>query len=183
LCRLEDLNKVKYAIKDKNLFFINDDGSHIPEHQLLTFNELFPLLCEGCIYIIEDIETSYWTKGEIYGYQANYGYKHPNSIIEVFKDVVDSVNSEFAGEKINKVLHHDKIGYITFAKNCIIIVKKNSREKRISVERVSLIERLLSSTFFCFFSRLLRVFFFYVYHLFFFFFFFFPEGFEFFLLT
>ena len=38
--KVEDLNKVKSAIKDKNLFFINDDGSHIPEHQLLTFNEL-----------------------------------------------------------------------------------------------------------------------------------------------
>ena len=127
--KVEDLNKVKSAIKDKNLFFINDDGSHIPEHQLLTFNELFPLLCEGGIYIIEDIETSYWTKGELYGYQANYGYKHPNSIIEVFKDVADSVNSEFAGEKNNKVLHHNKIGSVTFAKNCIIIVKK-TQEKR-----------------------------------------------------
>jgi hypothetical protein len=34
------------------IYFINDDGSHIPEHQVLTFNKLFPILEDGGIYII-----------------------------------------------------------------------------------------------------------------------------------
>jgi hypothetical protein len=43
---------------------IIDDGSHNPEHQLDTFVFLFEkLLADGGIYIIEDIETSYWEKG------------------------------------------------------------------------------------------------------------------------
>lgn len=125
-----DLNIVKDAIKDKGLFFINDDGSHIPEHQLLTFNILFPLLCEGGIYIIEDIETSYWTKNGLYGYETRYGYKNPNSIVEIFKEVADSVNSEFILENTSiKVQHCEKIGSITFSRNCIIILKKSAQQR------------------------------------------------------
>lgn len=124
-----DLNKVNSAINKNTVFFINDDGSHIPEHQLLTFNTLFPTLCEGGIYIIEDIETSYWTKGDCYGYQTKYGYKNKRSIIEIFKDIVDTINSEFAGKHHNDVMHHDKIASITFFKNCIIIVKKTQIER------------------------------------------------------
>jgi hypothetical protein len=124
-----DLNTVKNAVEKNNLFYINDDGSHIPEHQLLTFNTLFPALCEGGVYIIEDVETSYWTKNGLYGYNTRYGYKHPNSIVELFKDVADSVNSEFVRNLSTKIQHHEKIGSITFSRNCIIIVKK-TRESR-----------------------------------------------------
>ena len=120
----EDVNNVYSIISNKDIFFINDDGSHIPEHQLLAFNTLFPTLQEGGIYIIEDIETSYWTKYGLYGYETRYGYKHPNSIIEIFKEVADSVNAEFAGPRPNRVMHHNMIGSITFSRNCIIIVKQ-----------------------------------------------------------
>ena len=123
--KLDDLNNVKSIIsQNKEIFFINDDGSHIPEHQLLTFNVLFPTLEEGGVYIIEDIETSYWTKNGLCGYETRYGYKHPKSIIEIFKEVADSVNLEFAGNRPNRVMHHNMIGSITFSRNCIIIVKQ-----------------------------------------------------------
>jgi hypothetical protein len=126
---IKDLNYVKNIITDKNLFFIIDDGSHIPEHQLITFNTLFPSLMEGGIYVIEDIETSYWKRGSIYGYSTEYGFRNKQSIIEIFKDVIDSINSEFAGKQNNQVMHHDKIGSITFFKNCILIVKKSQTER------------------------------------------------------
>lgn len=126
---ITDLNRVKDTIQNNNVFFINDDGSHIPEHQLLTFNILFPALCEGGVYIIEDIETSYWTRGGLYGYQTRYGYKNPNSIIEIFKEVADSINTEFAGKRPNRVEHHESIGSITFSRNCIIITKKNQQTR------------------------------------------------------
>lgn len=129
---VNDLNNLKKSLTDKNVFFINDDGSHIPEHQLLTFNTLFPIIAEGGFYIIEDIETSYWTRGECYGYNTRYGYKHPNSMIEIFKEAADIINREFIVDKIrlsNKIQHYDYIESITFARNCII-VKKNYNENR-----------------------------------------------------
>lgn len=39
-----------------NLDIVIEDGSHIPEHQYFTANTLVPLLKEGAIYIIEDVD-------------------------------------------------------------------------------------------------------------------------------
>lgn len=52
------------------LFLVVDDGSHIPEHQVQCFDYLFgsDALLPGGTYIVEDIETSYWTRGGLYGY-------------------------------------------------------------------------------------------------------------------
>jgi beta-1,4-mannosyl-glycoprotein beta-1,4-N-acetylglucosaminyltransferase len=125
--KTDDLDRLKHLLSDKNVFFINDDGSHIPEHQILTFNTLFPILSEGGIYIIEDIETSYWTTGACYNYETRYGYKNPNSIIEIFKDAIDIINREFISDKTvlsNQILHYDYIESVTFSRNCIIIKKK-----------------------------------------------------------
>ena len=37
-----------------------DDGSHLPRHQLVSFCALFPFVRPGGLYIIEDIESSYY---------------------------------------------------------------------------------------------------------------------------
>jgi hypothetical protein len=39
---------------------IIDDGSHVNQHVLTTFNVLFPLLAADGIYVIEDTQSSYW---------------------------------------------------------------------------------------------------------------------------
>jgi hypothetical protein len=50
------LHDVAYA----NPFdIIIDDGSHMMEHQIISFETLFPCLNRGGLYIIEDLHTSY----------------------------------------------------------------------------------------------------------------------------
>jgi hypothetical protein len=142
----EDLEKVSDIIinERKKIFFIIDDGSHHPEHQIKTFNYLFEKLLDygGC-YIIEDIETSYWTKNDIYGYKTNFGYKNKNSVIEVFKNLVDDINLEFLTEKNRNLQNNlmnqhikknvrDLISGIFFGQNNIIILKKNFQELSIN---------------------------------------------------
>lgn len=39
---------------------IIDDGSHVSEHVIASFQTLFPLLADDGIYAIEDLQTSYW---------------------------------------------------------------------------------------------------------------------------
>lgn len=39
---------------------IIDDGSHIPQHVLASFNYLFPALADGGLYVIEDVQTCFW---------------------------------------------------------------------------------------------------------------------------
>jgi len=140
-CDQNDIDKMHFLLKDVNSFkLIIDDGSHVPEMQLSSFNYLFNFKLEnGGIYIIEDIETSYWSNGEVYGNIIKSGYKNKNSCVEVFKYLVDIVNSEFllnnAKEDINTFLDgrifeetYRKISTITFGHNCIIIRKKEIDE-------------------------------------------------------
>ena len=122
------------------IFLIVDDGSHLPEHQGMCFDYLFvELLQPGGVYIIEDIEVSYWTRGALYGYSAQYGYKHPMSIVEVFKHAIDAVNDEFLTDankyalnvELNRFMSsaaRDAISTITFGRNCIIVTKKPKSE-------------------------------------------------------
>ncbi len=39
-----------------------DDGSHVCEHVIHTFHRLFPHVCPGGLYVIEDLQTSYWAE-------------------------------------------------------------------------------------------------------------------------
>jgi len=39
---------------------IIDDGSHIPAHVIKSFYTLFPLMADGGLYVIEDVQTSFW---------------------------------------------------------------------------------------------------------------------------
>ena len=52
--KIEDLQRA-YKIINEPLDIIIDDGSHIPEHQILSFNCFYPLLKPGGYYIIEDV--------------------------------------------------------------------------------------------------------------------------------
>lgn len=52
------LNQVLKEIKDIDI--IIDDGSHMNEHILHSFEYLFPKLKNNGFYVIEDIQTSYW---------------------------------------------------------------------------------------------------------------------------
>ena len=50
-----------------------DDGSHLPTHQRVSFEALWPAVVPGGLYAIEDIETSYWdlsqtSRASLYGY-------------------------------------------------------------------------------------------------------------------
>jgi hypothetical protein len=119
--------------------FIIDDGSHVPKHQLLSFNYLFKECLEfGGIYIIEDVETSYWKNSTLYNYPINAGYlDEKNNIVEIFKNIVDIVNREFLTEENKnflqkyKKIDYDNLKYIsmiTFGGNCIIIKKMTENE-------------------------------------------------------
>lgn len=104
---------------------ILDDGSHVPDHQMLTIEKLWKLVKPGGIYIIEDIETSYWGKSKLYGYRFD---AKKTGIMRNFIELVDIINAEVT-RKItkNKLIKNfaEEVEMVTFAQNCIILVKKD----------------------------------------------------------
>jgi hypothetical protein len=114
----EDLNRMVEIIGKCDI--IIDDGSHVPQHQIETFNYLFENMLEnGGIYIIEDIECNYWNpRNMIYDYQIG-----DYNIVDYFQSLPHKINSEFSNMK-----NHKSISSLTFFKNCIILTKMTSDE-------------------------------------------------------
>ena len=132
-------SQLDYIIQDigrESLDVIIDDGSHIPWHQVVTFDVLFrELLSPGGTYIIEDIETSYWSskRATLYQYQIpNAGVGQSGSVVERFKSIVDVINRKFFARPDFSVIGKQKVDHlvssISFSRNCIIIEKMNPQD-------------------------------------------------------
>ena len=63
-----------------------EDGGHTMTQQINTFEEIWPAVRDGGIFLIEDLHTSYW---ENYG----GGNKKPGTFIEYAKDLIDQMNA------------------------------------------------------------------------------------------
>jgi autotransporter strand-loop-strand O-heptosyltransferase len=120
---INDLNRISHQIPKCEI--IVDDGSHVPDHQLKTFNFLFRnVLNPGGVYIIEDIECSYWApNAQVYGYESGY-----LNIVDYFTKLNHSVNTHY-----NNCQNELDIHSITFAPNCIVI-QKNNEDTRLNKE-------------------------------------------------
>ncbi len=74
---------------------ILDDGGHTMLQQIMSFKYLFPQVKSGGLYIIEDLNTSYW---EAFG-----GGSHPKTTINFLKMLIDEVN--FVGVRTGCASH------------------------------------------------------------------------------
>jgi demethylmacrocin O-methyltransferase len=71
---------------------IIDDGSHENAHQIESFRFLFRHVKPGGIYVIEDLQTSYWLK---YGGGVPGSDDHRKSAMYFLSGIIDSVNYPF----------------------------------------------------------------------------------------
>jgi 23S rRNA U2552 (ribose-2'-O)-methylase RlmE/FtsJ len=63
-----------------------DDGSHIPAHQIATFEELFPHVAEDGVFLCEDLHSNYWRR-------FGAGPRHPGTFVEYAKKLVDQLSA------------------------------------------------------------------------------------------
>jgi hypothetical protein len=102
---------------------IIDDGSHINEDVVKTFNVLFPLLRQDGVYVVEDTQTAYWpTWGG--------GIGNPQTSMAFFKGLVDGLNYvEYPIANYDPSYFDQNVVELAFFHNLIFIRKGNNDEK------------------------------------------------------
>jgi hypothetical protein len=108
-----------------SLDIVIDDGSHVNEHVIFTFLVLFPLLSENGIYVIEDIQTSYWKP---FGGDST-DLRNPATSMNFFKALTDCLNcAEIHRIDYEPTLFDRTIVAIHFYHNLIFIQKGRNDE-------------------------------------------------------
>jgi len=108
------------------LDIIIDDGSHRNEHIINSFKVLFPLLKKNGIYVVEDIQTSYWPEfnGSSEDMEASW------TAVNYFKSFVHGLNHvEFLKKNYKPSYFDEAITGIHFYHNLIFIEKGDNTEK------------------------------------------------------
>lgn len=111
--------------KYKNFDIIIDDGSHVSKHIIKSFNFLFNYLNLGGLYVIEDLQTSYFPR---YG-GSRINLNKKNTSINFIKKLLDSVNYENFDRPFYKKNKYDGlIKSVNMYQNIAFIEKGNSRK-------------------------------------------------------
>jgi hypothetical protein len=69
-----------------------EDGGHTAAQQINTFEEFWPYITEGGVFLMEDLHTSYWER-------YSGGYKRPGTFIEYAKDLIDQQHAWHSKEE------------------------------------------------------------------------------------
>lgn len=109
---------------------IIDDGSHLNEHVIATFQILFPLLRNNGIYVVEDTQTSYWPSW-------GGGIGNPLTSMAFLKSLVDGLNHiEYPIADYQPNYFDQHIVEIAFFHNLVIIRKGQNDEQSNTPELV-----------------------------------------------
>jgi len=101
-----------------------DDGSHRPPHVIKSFQVLFPLLADGGLYVIEDIQTSYWPQ-----WKGSLDRDDPSTSMAMVKRLVDGLNfEEFLDDDYVPTYTDLNIRAVHCYHNLVVIEKGDNRE-------------------------------------------------------
>jgi len=107
-----------------------DDGSHLNRHQIFTFEALFESVSKDGLYVVEDVQTSYWPDrvGSFVWDGAHIGGdRFPGTCVGYFLDLAKYLNhAEFrsrCGVDDRKLRSARSIRRIAFEHNLIFVQK------------------------------------------------------------
>ncbi|GLZ33826.1 hypothetical protein Lesp02_60140 [Lentzea sp. NBRC 105346] len=91
-----------------------DDGSHLTEHVVTSFNALFPHVRPGGLYVIEDLQTSYWP-----GYGAGESMGLLKTLLDGLhhQEQVHPVTPGHTDLNIDSITFHHNIAFIHKGRN------------------------------------------------------------------
>jgi hypothetical protein len=96
---------------------------------ITTFKILFPLLSPNGIYVIEDLQTSYWNRFSDDASAGTNGPAEPLTSIKFLKSLVDGLNyEEFMVDEYAPTYFDENITSIHFYHNLAFIYKGKNNE-------------------------------------------------------
>ena len=106
-----------------NIDVLIDDGGHKMTQQIATFEELWPNITTGGIYLAEDLHTSYWD---------NYGggYGHPRSFVEYAKRLVDHMHAWHAPAELGVSAYTRSVQAMHFYDSVLVLDKADVSQPR-----------------------------------------------------
>lgn len=124
---LDFLRKIKEEMRTIDI--IIDDGSHFNDHVITTFKILFPLLSPDGIYVIEDLQTSYWDRFSDNAAEDASKLVEPLTSMNFLKPLVDGLNyEEFMVDGYAPTYFDENIKSIHFYHNLVFIYKGKNNE-------------------------------------------------------
>jgi hypothetical protein len=107
-----------------NPTIVIDDGSHRPPHVIKSFQILFPMLADGGLYVIEDIQTSYWP-----AWKGSLDPDDPGTSMAMVKRLLDGLNhEEFLDESYDPSYTDLHVVAVHCYHNLVVIEKGDNRE-------------------------------------------------------
>jgi radical SAM superfamily enzyme YgiQ (UPF0313 family)/MoaA/NifB/PqqE/SkfB family radical SAM enzyme/Tfp pilus assembly protein PilF len=120
---------LRVAAEIGRIDIIIDDGSHLNEHVITTFKILFPILSPDGMYVVEDVQTSYWESVEGQDWGGSKDLKAPHTSMNFFKGLVDGLNhEEYTIANYSPGYFDEHIVSMQFAHNLIFIQKGVNKE-------------------------------------------------------
>ena len=119
----EDRDFLKKLVKKIGpIDIVIEDGGHTMSQQIVTFEEVYPQVINGGVFLIEDLHTSYWSE---YG----GGYRKNNTFVEYAKGLIDQLNSWHSRDNESfKVDEFTKNTNSIHAYDSIIVFEKEHRD-------------------------------------------------------
>jgi hypothetical protein len=101
-----------------------DDGSHRPPQVIKSFQILFPMLEDGGLYVIEDIQTSYWPQ-----WKGSTDLDDPSTSMAMVKRLLDGLNyEEFLDDAYEPTYTDLHVVAVHCYHNLVVIEKGDNRE-------------------------------------------------------
>jgi hypothetical protein len=105
-----------------------DDGGHMMDQQIITFEELFDCVKDDGLYVCEDLHTSYWiTHGG--------GYRRRGTFIEFSKNLIDYLNGWHTRQKDFTINKYSKSIYSLHFYDSLLVIEKRKIVKSFSLKR------------------------------------------------
>lgn len=118
---------------------IIDDGSHFSRHQIFTFRHLFDAMNEGGLYVIEDVQTSFWSFGNWDGVHID-SPDFARTCVGYFQALATYLNAdEFESDRavdLDMLGLAGKIGSIQFEKNLIVVERRTGSKGATAIHRM-----------------------------------------------